>query len=478
MAILAGPYIQSTSRRDALICWVTDSTAPYTNTNSEVRVGTTTGNLNMVFKNSSSVTSNSVLSNNYLHVVRVTGLLPDTKYFYTVGNIGTQQTVNSDQYFWTAPLIGENTSNKVFWAQADAGAANNIETGFNNFLSTNSITKINGMLAIGDNAYGSGLYSEYSSLFFGSSAYQTQLRKYNLISCAGNHDYPSNGQTNAYMSRPYFNLIKPPMLTETGGIASFNSKYYSWDYGNIHFISLDGYNIVGGVQSVSTNSSQYKWLVNHLKYVKQEKLAGRKKWIIVIEHFPGFSDAGHPTYNATSPSTSEPGIEFRNVYIPLLHQYDVDLCLYGHDHNYYRTNVIHDFNGSNGFSGTANVWTPNQGKLGRDSDPYIKTASYSGTVHVVQGNANTAYYVTNGLYGNSPNNLMVSSTKTITNSTVNNATTPPNGPTNLLNNAPGNFLGSSVIQIKPGAGVGGLDRLTYTHISETGVVRDYFHIDK
>lgn len=475
MAILAGPYIQSTSRRDALICWVTNSTAPYTNSNSEVRIGTNSNNLNMVFKNSSSVVSNSVLSNNYLHVVRVTGLLPDTKYFYTVGNIGTQQTVNTDQYFWTAPVIGENTQSKRFWSQADAGLSNTIETAFNNY---NGTTKVNGMLAIGDNAYSSGSFSEYTSLFFGSSAYQTQLRKYNLIACAGNHEYPSSQQTNLYTSRPYFNLIKPPILTETGGIASFNAKYYSWDYGNIHFISLDGYNIVGGVQSVSPNSSQYKWLVNHLKYIKKEKDAGRKKWIIVIEHFPAFSDAGHDTYNSTSPSTSEPGIEFRNVYIPLLHQYDVDLCLYGHDHNYYRTNVIHDFNGANGFSATANVWSPNQGKLGRDSDPYIKTASFSGTVHVVQGNANTGYYTTGGLYGTIPNNLMIASTKTLSDGQTNSATTPPNGPTNLLNNAPGNFLGSSIIDIIPGGGVGGLDRLTYTHLDQNGVIRDYFHIDK
>lgn len=470
MAILVGPYIQSTSRRDALICWVTNSTAPYTNSNSEVRVGTTTGNLNMVFKNTNAVPSNtpiqvSDLQTVYIHTVRVTGLLPDTKYFYTVGNIGTQQSVNTDQYFWTAPVIGENTQSKRFWSQADAGLANTIETAFNNY---NGTTKVNGMLAIGDNAYNSGLFSEYSSLFFGSSAYQTQLRKYNLIACAGNHEYPSNGQTNLYTNRPYFNLFKPPILTETGGIASFNTKYYSWDYGDIHFISLDGYNIVGGVQSVSTNSSQYKWLVNHLKYVKKEKDAGRKKWIIVIEHFPAFSDAGHDTYNSTSPSTGEPGIEFRNVYVPLLHQYDVDLCLYGHDHNYYRTNVIHDFNGPNSFNSTNNVWSPNQGKLGRNSDPYLKTTSFSGTVHVVQGNGNSAYYTVGGYYGSPPNNLMVVSTNS-TGTGLNLLNSPPN---------PAQFRGSSIIDIIPGGGAGGLDRLTYTHLDETGVIRDYFHIDK
>lgn len=467
MAILAGPYIQSTSRRDVLISWVTNSTAPYTNANSEVRVGTSSNNLNMVFKKTSSVSSNSILFGNYLHNVRVTGLLPDTKYFYTVGNIGTQQTVSNDQYFWTAPVIGENTSEKIFWSQADAGVLNSIETGLNTYLSNNSITKVNGMIAIGDNAYNDGKYGEYIDYFFDSDSYQAQLRKYNLIACMGNHDYYDAGQTTNYTLHPAFNFLKPPILTETGGIASFNGKYYSWDYGDIHFISLDGYNIVNGVPSTSSNSSQYKWLVNHLKYVKKEKDAGRKKWVIVFSHFPPFSDAGHDTFQDNNPANEE-GIEYRQVYIPLLHQYDVDLCLYGHDHNYYRTNVIHDFNGADGFSATANVWSPNQGKLGRDSDPYIKTTSFSGTVHVVQGNGNGSFYPVDGYYGVPPNNLMIVTTYQTTSLTL-----------NLLNgNNPGQFVGSSIIHIKPGQGQGGLDRLTYTHINQSGIIKDYFHIDK
>jgi hypothetical protein len=491
MALLDGPYIINTSRRDLLICWTTDAAD---SASSEVKIGTSTTTLNQSYRSTVAPTLNGAL-NRYLHRVRVTGLSPLTKYFYTVGRIGIPITPASNNlYFWTVPLIGDNSAKRRFWVHADAGIGSNsvLLTGFNNFNSSNpnGTNRVDGIISIGDNAYGSGDITEYQNNFFNN--WEPILKNANLFIAQGNHDYATNSTLSPMSSIVCFNYFGYSRYTETGGIAPFSPRFYSWDYGNIHFISLDGYHlstIDDPSSSLDVNSTQMRWLKNEIEFYNKEKLAGRKKWLIVICHFPAFSDSGHRTYN----DSSTQGTNFRNRFVSILNQGDVDLVLYGHDHNYYRTWFFHDYTGNqnNLFSNAANVWPPYVGSLGRGSNqlfpaatgsPYLKNISYSGAVHIVQGNGNPSFYVTGGLYGG----LMAVSSKTI--SGWNTATTGSNAGTNLMNNCPGNWLGSGIIDIEPGVGTGGTDRLTYYHIYSynddyvgpltNGTVIDYFQIDK
>lgn len=504
MALLDGPYIINTSRRDLLICWTTDAAD---SASSEVKIGLTSNNLNQSYRSTVSTPINTPLAS-YLHRVRVTGLLPLTKYFYTVGRIGNPPLTpaSNNLYFWTAPTIGDNSSKRRFWVLADGGKSSNTQllTGFYNFNTTypNGNDRVDGFISIGDNAYSNGTVGSNGTAPFNSTVDEwgeyffdnwfNVLKNSNLLITQGNHDYAQGGcQSCGTGVIPAFQYFGYSRYTEAGGIAPFNPRFYSWDYGNIHFISLDAYHSPSSddpTDSTAVNSQQMRWLKNEIEFYNKEKLAGRKKWLIVICHFPAFSDSGHRTFN----DSSSYGTNFRNRIVPILNQGDVDLVLYGHDHNYYRTWFFHDYTGNSStpFSNTTNVWPPYVGSLGRGPNsafpasvgsPYVKTNIYYGAIHIVQGNANTGFYVTQGLYGG----LIAASSKTISAGSYNTATTGSNGPTNLLNNCPGNWLGSGVIDIEPGIGTGGRDRLTYYHIFSVnngllpnGTIVDYFQIDK
>jgi hypothetical protein len=469
MALLDGPYIINTSRRDLLICWTTDAAS---SSSSEVKIGTASNSLTQSYRSTTAPILNGPLAR-YLHQVRVSGLSPLTKYFYTVGTIGAALTPASNNlFFWTAPSIGDNSAKRRFWVLADGGVVTSatLLNNFYNFDATypNGNGRVDGFISIGDNAYSNGTIGEYPASFFDN--WTNLLQNTNLIIAQGNHDYGQNPSFNPMSNSVCFNYFGYSRYTESGGIAPFNPRFYSWDYGNIHFISLDAYHASTSddpSETVASNSFQMRWLINEIDFYNKEKLAGRKKWLIVICHFPAFSNAGHSTYTNGEPY----GTNFRDRFVPILNQGDVDLVLYGHDHNYYRTWFFHDYTGNSStpFNNATNVWPPYVGSYGRGPNaafpsatgsPYVKTNTYYGAVHIVQGNGNTGYYTVSGLYGG----LMCCSTGLPT--------------TNFLNGNTGQFLGSGIIDIEPGIGTGGRDRLTYYHIRSNGSIVDYFQMDK
>src|SRR5437868_3109640 len=70
-SVSRGPYLQLGAPTSVVVRWRTDSA-----TDSRVRFGTTQGSLTLSASDAASTTE---------HVVSLTGLSPDTKYFYTVG---------------------------------------------------------------------------------------------------------------------------------------------------------------------------------------------------------------------------------------------------------------------------------------------------------------------------------------------------------------------------------------------------------
>jgi hypothetical protein len=60
----------------------------------------------------------------------------------------------------------------------------------------------------------------------------------------GNHEGASttSGQPGA-SSGPYYSAFVLPTGAQAGGVASGTEAYYSFDYGNVHFISLNSYQV-------------------------------------------------------------------------------------------------------------------------------------------------------------------------------------------------------------------------------------------
>ena len=122
----------------------------------------------------------------------------------------------------------------------------------------------------------------------------------------GDHDFgPNLSRFNAYLE--HFNMTKP---------------YYSFDYQNVHLLALA--TAKEGVTSYSNLSEQYKFVKKDLENTHNNKSID---WIIVY----GF----RPLYS--SPSMHPGEDDLRETYHPLFDQYDVDIVLQGHNHNYQRT---------------------------------------------------------------------------------------------------------------------------------------------
>src|SRR5204863_3493213 len=132
-------------------------------------------------------------------------------------------------------------------------------------------------LMLGDNAYDSGTDSEYQSAVF--NMYSKMLRQTVLWPTIGNHD--TDQSSNPPSSLPYYQIFTLPQNGEAGGVASGTEDYYSYDYGNIHFVCLDSM-----PSSRTPNGAMMTWL-------KNDVASTTKNWIIAYWHHPPYSKGSH-----------------------------------------------------------------------------------------------------------------------------------------------------------------------------------------
>jgi|GEM_PF-969108 len=255
------------------------------------------------------------------HNLQITGLQPQTKYYYQIEAIDNQILVSASDsmFFKTAPPIGSRDTSYRMWVLGDCGTANAnqraVRDAYYNYAGGDHTDLI---LFLGDNAYNSGTDSEYQFAIF-EDMYEDILRQTVSISCPGNHDlYTANSNDE---TGPYYDIFTLPKNAEAGGIASGTEAYFSYDYGNVHIVSLDAQsnNAVG--------SPMLTWLENDLANTTQE-------WIIAIWHHPPYSKGSH---NSDIEYTL---IRMRENVLPIIENAGVDLVLAGHSHSYERSKFV------------------------------------------------------------------------------------------------------------------------------------------
>jgi hypothetical protein len=100
-------------------------------------------------------------------------------------------------------------------------------------------------------------------------------------------------------------------------------QYYSFDYQNVHFTVMSDY------VSDEIGSEQHDFVQNDLAKAAADP---NIDWIVVSHHSQKYA----ATKNYDIPEENE----WNNIYHPLFEQYNVDLVLQGHQHNYQRTYPI------------------------------------------------------------------------------------------------------------------------------------------
>ena len=344
--LLRGPYMPIATSTGITIQWRTNIA-----TSTEVKYDTTSILLNHSVNNLIVSTEHSITLN---------GLLPNTKYYYSIGPVGYVLQGDNNNYFYTAPVAG-STQPVKFWVTGDFGNGGAGQIAVRNSFSNHTSGQIvNGWLWLGDNAYNNGTDQEYQAQVF--DVYNTLFKNIPVFPTPGNHDYAQSGYQSAAslsVNFPYFNIFTLPTAAGT-------EKYYSTNYGNIHFISLDSYGSYN-----NSSSAMYNWLSNDL-------VNNIQQWTIVYFHHPPYSKGSHNS------DTEVELIDMRNNIIPLLESFGVDLVLGGHSHIYERSYFI------KGHTGLENTFNSSLYPVGNiveaGGGPYTKsTRTGNGTVYVVCG---------------------------------------------------------------------------------------------
>lgn len=349
-SLVRGPYLQLGSPTETTVRWRTT-----TATDSVVRYGTSLGTLNLSSANATAKTE---------HEIRLTALTANTRYYYSVGNAATTLAGGTSDYFiLTAPTIAKPTR---IWVLGDPGTGSAVQTTVRDAYYAFTGTRHTDLwLMLGDNAYNSGTDSEYTSRVF--NIYPTMFRKSVLWPTLGNHDAASSDSPT--QTGPYYASFTLPKQAEAGGVASGTEAYYSFNYGNIHFVCLDSHDT-----DRATSGAMATWLRSDLE-------ANLKDWLIVFFHHPPYTKGSHDS------DTSTILVEMRQNIVPILEDHGVDLVLAGHSHSYERSRFI---DGHYGISSTFNSSTMvKQTGSGQGAGAYAKTTagpiSHAGAVYAVPG---------------------------------------------------------------------------------------------
>ncbi len=343
--ITRGAYLQVVTENSVIVRWRTD--VP---TTSRVDYGTTTSYGKSI--NDPAVTSE--------HVVKISGLQPASHYFYAIGSRSQLLQSGISNNFYTAPTSGSITPVRI-WVTGDFGTGTQTQADVRDAYTNFSQSPTHLWIWLGDNAYSSGLDSEYQVNVF--NVYPEQLKQFPVFPAPGNHDYAQTGYlSNASLttSFPYFSIFTVPENGEAGGVASGTPKYYSYNYSNIHFISLDSYGTAN-----DPGSAMYNWL-------SQDLAANTQRWTIVYFHHPPFTKGTHDSDREIEL------IDIRTHIIPLLENYHVDLVLSGHSHSNERSYLIKGHYGPSTSFDSSNL-------MSIESKKIEKRVPYNGTVYAICG---------------------------------------------------------------------------------------------
>jgi hypothetical protein len=371
----------------------------------------------------SSQKSATVTATNHREVL-LTGLTPDTVYYYSVGGAGSALETRA---FRTAPLPGSlpQDGNVRMWIIGDSGTAGSsldasganaksVRDGYTTWANRNGNEAIDLLLMLGDSAYLDGTDAQFQSAVF--DTYPDILSRTGLWPTIGNHEMGSSGvstttSTALYLPgtggvgdtlpnspMPYLNIHTLPTMGESGGEPSNTEQYYSFNHGNVHIVSLDSQ---VAMRDSANNEAMKRWLINDLA-------ANQNDWTVVMFHHPPYTKGSHDS-DSTSGGINQPIFIAREQYTKIFEDNGVDLVYSGHAHLYERSFYIKGHTGLEAtFSAQQHAEIDPSGTplTGRGAQSYQQISPQSGmddkVIYTVMGSSGQATTTSNGY----PHNAM------------------------------------------------------------------------
>jgi hypothetical protein len=300
------------------------------------------------------------------HAVTISGLLPGTRYYYSVHSTdGVLVEAHKEYYFETAPESGSKGPVRISVVGDSGGSPWNSKVSVRDALiGYANDHRINVFLHLGNMSNVEGSEQDFQSHFF--DVYTNILR--NTVSWPTMGEFEAVAANADEESGPYFETFTLPSQGEAGGVPSGTEAYYSFDYANIHVIVLE------------SNQSSREADGPMLTWLKEDLDATQQDWIIATWHHSPYTMGSYNSDVETSPT------EMREKVLPILEAGGVDLVLAGSSHIYERSFLV---NGAYDTPTTAegHILGEGDGSITGDG-PYIKSTEdqeNQGTVYVTAG---------------------------------------------------------------------------------------------
>lgn len=284
LAIERGPYLQNLLGDSVTIMWRTNQLSN-----------------SMVEYYSEREKSIEIIADSFstIHEIKLTGLLPSTKYYYRVKS----GEVVSEWYSFTRPKNIDDEFSFIIYSDTQLNILRHHEI-------ADRIKKhqFDFILHCGD-AVQRGPRNDWDTEFFNPLK---EILTGKPIYCAmGNHELNSQNY--------YLNFSNP---------APDHESFYSFKYANCFFIFLDNpltaYPERTFLTDFKPGSIQYEWLKKQLS----SKEAQESYWRFVISHVPSYVFGTQEAYS-----------DCKKYLVPLFEKYHVDFSFSGHVHGYERGNV-------------------------------------------------------------------------------------------------------------------------------------------
>lgn len=262
-------------------------------------------------------------STTYIHEATLTGLIPNTKYEYRVG-YGTDR--RSDWY----PLetAGASEYEVLIYPDSQSGDYSGWEQLVKNSADRNP---------------NAALYISMGDLVDnGEQAYQWRTwldsikplsARIPLAPTLGNHEmYTLDWKMRE--PRAYLNYFDVP----SNGNTTFDRHYYSYDYGDVHYVVLDtqlyesNHEDNHDVHHPDLYDVQVQWL-------RQDLASNTKKWTVVLMHRDPFQYAFNRPGASRAAGFDEEGV----LFMPIFDEFNVDLVLSAHLHSYRNRGHVRNF---------------------------------------------------------------------------------------------------------------------------------------
>ena len=262
-------------------------------------------------------------STTYIHEATLTGLTPNTKYEYRVG-YGTDR--RSDWY--RLETAGASVYDVLIYPDSQSGDYSQWEEIVKSSALRNPRTAL--YISMGD------------LVDNGEHAYQwrTWLNSIKPLSAnvplattLGNHEmYTLDWK----MREPYAYLnyfAVPPNGNET-----FNRRYYSYDFGDVHYVVLD--TMLYESNHEDNHDTHHPDLYDvQVQWLRQDLTANTKKWTVVLMHRDPFQYAFDRSGVNRAVGFDDEGV----LFMPIFDEFNVDLVLSAHLHSYRNRGHVRNF---------------------------------------------------------------------------------------------------------------------------------------